>query len=377
MALMASHDDFDPQVPDPNSDDSSMFTMKQAAEVAGVSISVLQRQKSELEAAGAVITPAGWKIPHTSLVAVGLIESGTSQRNEDNDLSRPGVEEKSVDSSQEMQDPEDLRLVSKSVISRTSLRDKMEDHIYESIVDEAYNLINRRFETMQGLVDVSAVNLNPFLMLAMAPAYNIFSPFEAAEYMQNGKMPHGDSTAFGKFIEDKIFTLFGGKQPKEKKQNKERFSSIDGEITVEGVRYLTTWKSGPWTMNQSHANEMGSHFPKIHEETGCPIILGIFYGRYDQLNNKPAVVRSRTGDYFHVLVGSELWEFVTGVKNAHMHVLSAIREAQDRFAVAHGGKTFYEHMIEARLKLSESFRKTYDLKGTEEDMWEKIFRKAF
>lgn len=271
----------------------------------------------------------------------------------------------------------EMELVEHSALSRQSLDEEMDPECYETIIEETHLLINRRFTSMQEFTRVSTVNLNPFLMLAMAPAYNIYSPFEASEYLQNAKMPHGDATAFGKFVEAKIFPLFGTRTPIEKIRQKDTFSPIDAETTIDNTRYLTTWKSGPWTMNQAHANEMVRRFPEINEQTDCDIILGIFYGRVDQLNNKPALVRSKTGPYFHVLVGKELWEFITGVRDAHMKVLSAIREAQDRFALEHGGKTFYEHMIEARLALTESIRKTYGLTGTEDDMWEKIFLKAF
>lgn len=271
----------------------------------------------------------------------------------------------------------DEQIVAASSLARRELLDEMPADRYEAIVEETLHLIERRFASMQKLRDVRALNINPFLMLAMAPAYNIYSPFEAAEYMQYAKMPHGDATAFGKFVEDRVFPLFGVGSPIEKQQQPNLYSAIDAEMTVDGVRYLTTWKSGPWTMNQAHANEMSASFPAIHQARREPIILGIFYGTHEQLNNKPALVRRNSGDYFHVLVGAELWEFVTGVRDAHMKVLDAIREAQARFAVAHGGKTFHEHMIQSRLALSDSFRASFELTGANEDMWEMIFRKAF
>ncbi len=274
--------------------------------------------------------------------------------------------------------PEQQELVIVSGLGRAALAEEMPAEKYEAVVTESLAFIERRFSSMQETRQVSEKNnLNPFLMLLMAPAYNVFSPFEVAEYLQNAKMPHGDATAFGKFIEDRVFPLFGVTTPPEKALTPGAFSPIDAEITVDGVRYLTSWKSGPWTMNQAHANEMRDQFPRVHDSTGCDIILGIIYGTEKQLNNKPALVRSGTGPYLHILVGAELWEFVTGVKHAHMKVLEAIREAQSRFAVAHGGKTFYEHMIEARLALAESFRNEFELTGENEDMWGQLFQRAF
>lgn len=274
----------------------------------------------------------------------------------------------------------EVATVERTVIARAQLSDVMPPAQFDAVVEVTRGLIDRRFASMQAIVDVSSrdVNINPFLMLAMAPAYNIFSPFEVAEYIQNSKMPHGDATAFGKFVEGKIFPIFGvDPNPPEKVAHPTLYSPIDAALTVEGVRYLATWKSGPWTMNQSHASEMIANFPQIHAETGSDVILGIFYGTPERLNNKPALVARGTGDYFHVMVGKDLWEFVTGVKDAHLTVLRAIRVAQAQFAEAHGGKTFYEHMIEARLKLAHSFRESFQLVGADDDMWEMVFKKAF
>jgi hypothetical protein len=52
---------------------TAVFSMKQAAEVAGISVSTLRRRRSDLVAAGADISPEGWKVPMTALVACGLI----------------------------------------------------------------------------------------------------------------------------------------------------------------------------------------------------------------------------------------------------------------------------------------------------------------
>lgn len=274
-------------------------------------------------------------------------------------------------------------------LKREHLSAEMPEEQFDAVVGVTHDLLNRRFKTACTLMDVAAagVNLNPFLMLAMAPAYNIFSPFEAAEYVQYAKLPHGDATAFGRFVEERIFPIFGAGWPDEKPKSKAQiaadkdganvFSAIDGELNVDGKRYLVTYKSGPWTMNQSHANEMIANFPKVHEQTGCDIIIGITYGKQTSVNNKPNLVIRETGPYVHTLVGQPLWEFITGVREAHFSTFLAIREAQRRFAEEHGGKTFYEHLIEARLKLAESFRKAFNLKGADDEMWELIFRGSF
>jgi hypothetical protein len=265
------------------------------------------------------------------------------------------------------------------MLARTRLKRSLPKDRFEAIVEETDQLLERRLRKAIGLIDAkgSDVNINPFLMLALAPAYNIFSPFEAAEYIQNSKLHHGDSTAFGKFIEDKILPPFGVSRPPEKDADPDLYSPIDVEVTVDESRYLLSLKSGPWTMNQAHANEMSTAFPKIHDETGGDLVIGIFYGTRARLNNKPALVEKNTGPYTHTLVGHEFWEFMTGVRNAHKEIFRAIRTAQTRFAERHGGKTFFEQLIEARLALAASFRDAFELEGEEAEMWEKIFEGSF
>lgn len=47
--------------------------MREAAEVAGISVSTLRRRKAALVEAGAVISESGWQVPMTALIAAGLI----------------------------------------------------------------------------------------------------------------------------------------------------------------------------------------------------------------------------------------------------------------------------------------------------------------
>lgn len=288
----------------------------------------------------------------------------------------------SYDSNQN-ESPENASLIEESRVFRNgNLKKGFPEEWSAKVTQKTLEFVERRFNKMRALQSVEDYQLNIFLLLMMAPAYNINSPYDLAEHLQTGEMPHGDSTGFGKFVENHILPIFGVEEVPEKRRDQPRatrdlFSPIDAQMTIENTFYYTTWKAGPWTMNQSHANEMISSFPIIHEQTGSDIILGVFYGRYEQLNNKPALVRRGTGGYFHTLVGKDLWEFITGYENAHIHVLEAIREAQDVFAVRHGGKTFFEHMLESRLVLTQSIRDTFGIESGEDDLWDKIIEKGF
>lgn len=59
---------------------TAVFSMKEAANVAGVSVSTLRRRRQDLIAAGADISADGWKVPMTALVACGLIVGEGPQR---------------------------------------------------------------------------------------------------------------------------------------------------------------------------------------------------------------------------------------------------------------------------------------------------------
>lgn len=64
-----------PSTPDypPSTPTQAVFGMRRAAEVAGVSVSTLRRNKELLRAHGAVIAADGWQVPLSALVASGLM----------------------------------------------------------------------------------------------------------------------------------------------------------------------------------------------------------------------------------------------------------------------------------------------------------------
>lgn len=244
---------------------------------------------------------------------------------------------------------------------------------------ETKALLDRRFESLaESFNTIEDTNFNPLLLLITAPVYNLFSPFEVAERLQLGKAFHGDDTAFGRFGEEKLLPLFGCVSPPEKTLMGAAWEPIDKEITVEGKRYLMSIKSGPWTMNQAHANAMVDKFPLIRQGSNCGILIGVMYGRYANLNNKPLVVERGLGapDWYDYLVGRDFWEFVSGVKDVHKHIFGAIREAQKIFAAEHHDETFHERLVGNRLKIAASLRREFNV-DEDQDFWETLFNNMF
>ena len=146
----------------------------------------------------------------------------------------------------------------------------LQEGVKELFVTETIDFLERRFQKLAIDFDhIVKTNFNPFLLLITAPVYNIFSPFEVAERLQLAKAFHGDDTAFGRMAEERYLTLLGASKPPEKIQRREAWEPIDLDLSVDGQRYLLSIKSGPWTMNQAHANAMVDKLPAIREETGA------------------------------------------------------------------------------------------------------------
>lgn len=262
---------------------------------------------------------------------------------------------------------------------RKRLTDKVPQAITDQIAAETQALLERRFQKLAVDFDsIEKTNFNPFLLLITAPVYNLFSPFEIADRLQLGKAYHGDDTAFGRFGEEKLLPLFGVTCASEKSHMKAGWEPIDCSIEVEGVRYLMNIKSGPWTINQAHANAMIDKFPAIRKSTGANIMIGIMYGRYENLNNKPGLVEQAIGspEWFDCLVGRDFWEFISGVKDVHKYIFNAIKKGQLEFAAQHKDETFQEKLVSNRLKIAASLRKAFNVME-EEDFWGTLFNNMF
>lgn len=81
-AMSPSHNPTAPESQGITGGSTATFTMREAADVAGVSVSTLRRRRTELEDAGAVISTEGWQVPMTALIATGLIKTEGPGREE-------------------------------------------------------------------------------------------------------------------------------------------------------------------------------------------------------------------------------------------------------------------------------------------------------
>lgn len=70
-----------PEPPEHTDTSEATFGMKRAAEVAGISVSTIRRNKERLRECGAEISPHGWKVPMSALVVSGLMRRQTPADN--------------------------------------------------------------------------------------------------------------------------------------------------------------------------------------------------------------------------------------------------------------------------------------------------------
>lgn len=254
-------------------------------------------------------------------------------------------------------------------IERTSLVDELPGASKEQVTDLVHRFCQRRINRVDELVSPDAVRASPFLLMWTAAAYGLSSPRALAEHQQLGSLVHGDATAWADLMNKIYNTVFAFKQPPEKKCQ-EIFSSIDGEREIEGRRILFSFKSGPLTMNRSHANEMINTFPAIHRQTNSPIVLGLEYGDCERGNGEAEkVIRDTSGNDVHLLVGKPFFEYVTGVRDAYGKLGRLIAGAASEF---YGGKSFDEHVMDSRGLLTKSLSKKYNIPKNGALTWEHI-----
>lgn len=291
---------------------------------------------------------------------------------------------------------------------RVTLTEEVPAEVRTQLATAVLGLLNSRYAdyTKEGkYTTIEGYDIHPFLLLALAPMYNVNSPYEVAQHVQISKSSHGDATAWGRFIEERVLRHFGWRTPAEKKdttiipdttmrrsvawENIDQEHELDIKDCLSGAihrnrRILLSLKSGPATIKQGDKTGMAHQFPVAYRDAGANplVVLGVTYGRYERSNKKPdgIIADLNAPTWFDYMAGKDFWEFATGIRDFHIKVFSVIREAQRAFAAAHKDETFFEELVKARLKIASTFREQF-LAGAElregEDFWDALFKSAF
>jgi hypothetical protein len=210
---------------------------------------------------------------------------------------------------------------------------------------------------------------NPYVLMTCGSAMNLDDPVAFATFLMNNKLYMGLETSFGKSVESIITGVYPinaapdarWREPQEKidefstyaglsREQKARaraasvWREIDRACVVNRVRYLTTIKSGPNTINDTQVNAMkdairdqsGTWLAASCENYGVEsisIVLGLTYGTTRTTNNKDnqLIVKLLESDFVeedrinkpgvliggehrnirvHRVVGADFWSFV-------------------------------------------------------------------
>jgi hypothetical protein len=163
---------------------------------------------------------------------------------------------------------------------------------------------------------------NPYVLMTCGSAMNLDDPMDFATFLVNNKLYMGLETSFGKSIESIVLGVYpvgaaAGEAWAEAPEKLAEFATYDGmsreerararagsvwrEIdracVVDDVRYLTTIKSGPNTINDTQVNAMKDairdHSAAWLEDSranygveSIAVVLGLTYGTPRTTNNK-------------------------------------------------------------------------------------------
>lgn len=152
------------------------FGMKRAAEVAGVSVSTIRRNRELLREHGAVLDPDGWKVPMSALIASGLMRRITPP-------DQPASTSKGPEKPAKDQAPEHVRELERELLEERHRRELAEErqHAAEAVARERGEALEDMRSAMRMLTAGSGA------AATSAPETAPQTPFETPEHVESEK----------------------------------------------------------------------------------------------------------------------------------------------------------------------------------------------
>lgn len=173
--------------------------------------------------------------------------------------------------------------------------------------------IDQNIKAVEGKREIKDLKIDPFIVRE----FNL-SPDEIVRFFLYQTVTKSVVTSMGTQFEKlaKISYLKITQQP-----------GFDGELVKNSKKYFFQVKSGPDVLNKDMLERLGQHMDKAKkEEPGCEALLGLCYGRTDQISGK--IKRYLPGEGLeNVKIGEEFWDFITGEKGYYKKMLNAIYQA--------------------------------------------------
>ncbi len=174
----------------------------------------------------------------------------------------------------------------------------------------------RQIENIQKLT-LDDINPNPFLLKAL----HLKSAEELIEILGFARITRSIVTSFGFFFED-LLVASGATKVKER--------GFDIYKLKDGVRFFIQCKSGTNDMDKDQIVFWINKIRELEkEDVHARGLIGMPYGKRDSNTVSLGLLKQYFKEELesHVLIGKELWEFISGKPEFHAEVLELLEEA--------------------------------------------------
>lgn len=208
--------------------------------------------------------------------------------------------------------------------------------------------INQRRLKLEEQLNES-MSVNPFLLPFLFDYHDLADFDELADLMISSHLMIGHGTGFGKLIDEKVLPHVFGTLKLDAAYRKlthpyleAPFNEIDHVIVREyGTREFLSLKAGKWTIQLTMAMQLNTSFHEIltlHPGLCEKIVVGIFYGKAEDLTDKYDILRgiNRGANhsvkdiqhYVELHSGRDFWKWLNdGAEDTQEWVLQGIIEA--------------------------------------------------
>jgi hypothetical protein len=178
---------------------------------------------------------------------------------------------------------------------------KNKDEVVEQVKEWALWWVKERRKKLEDqLTDTMAVN--PFVLPFFFEYHGIADFEELADLILASHLLIGHNTGFGKLIDEKILPnvfgtikLSGAYRAAHPELLPACFNEIDHIVVrPDGQKELMSLKAGKWTIQLTMAMQLNSAFNEIithYPAIGNKIVVGVFYGKGDDLTDKYEILR--------------------------------------------------------------------------------------
>lgn len=255
-------------------------------------------------------------------------------------------------------------------------RPKTQEEIVNGVAEITFWWLKTRRQKLVELQHESMA-VNPFMAPLLMSLGGMFDFDELAEYLVGGHSLQGNSTGFGKLVDEKILprvfettkldrAFRQSTHPYELSQ----YDEIDHIVSHGDRKALLSLKAGRWTIQLTMAVQLNHSFAHIQKDLKNgeldvdEIVVGVFYGDAEGLTDKYRIIRGiNTGathdvedltDLVRVVTGYEFWAWLNFDElSTQTWVMDGILEGRAR-----AEKTFPD-LRELGLKYRERFVDTY------------------